>query len=311
MNAAIAERLRDLLERRFVQVTARRAEYDRAERAASDDAPDEAWNIKKECATRYFYALIHYAHAFRDEVHLAGVWRLAEGLHARPKPKRQPDWWWEHGVEHGWRCVRDAEPYPVEVQHRFEPVRRFHDWVLDQLAIGASTSAVVERYARGVTLFERDTFRDALMGARSPGSTSNGDERLACVRMARWLHDQGLDPFNELQLGNGRADLVVAGGPNSVAIEAKVVREGDDDQTIRERLLGGLAQARAYADRLGHVTGYLVVFWLSDAVFLERRDEVRFGEGPVRVVVVDLRSQSPSALAHVRVLPLPIPAGAT
>ncbi len=311
MNAAIAERLRDLLERRFAQVTARRSEYDRAADAANDDAPDVAWDTMKECSERYFYTLIHYAHAFRDDHHLCGIWRLAERLDARPVPKGEPRWWWEHNVEHGWRSVRDAEPYPVEVGHRFEPIQRFHDWVLDQLSIGVSTTTIVERFVRGVTLFERDTYGGALRDARPPGDTSNRDERLACLRMASWLHDQGLDPFNEVQLGNGRADVAVASGPNAVAIEAKVVRGGDDDATIRDRLSGGLAQARAYADRLGHVTGYLVVFWLSDAVFLERRDEVRFGDGVVRVLVVDLRSKPPSELGGVRTLPVPVPEGAT
>ncbi len=208
--------------------------------------------------------------------------------------------------------VLDTHNIPDRPWFDMPPLQRFHDWALDRILAGAAVEAAVQRFARGVERFERDEYRGALIAARPEGTTANLDERLACRKLAAWLHLQGLEPWNEVQLGDGRADVGVPAGPERVAVEAKVIRPGDPERTIRQRLIDGRSQARAYAERMGQSTGYLLVFWLDDTRFHDLRESYRTGDTSVRVVVVDLRSVAPSAVGVVPLVSLPEPtSGAT
>ncbi len=300
MHSVIADRLRDLLERRFDEVRAQWEPYLEAER--TDPERDRDHDLESRCK----FALIHYRHAFRDEPHLRGLWAVAERAWHSLGKKKDPGWWIEHRFELGWHIVNTIEPMPDEVDPRFDAVCRFHHWILDQLASGAAVSTVMTRFAAGVERFERETWRQELLVARPDGEASNRDERLACQRMAAWLFAQGLDPWNEVVLGNGRADVVVSTGADAVAVEAKVVRPGDDRSTIRKRIRQGMVQAETYANRLNHETGYLVVFWLSDDYALAGPSEVPRGNKVIQVVVVDLRSKPPSELSP-KLVDLPEP----
>ncbi len=296
MNAAIAERLRDLLERRFrdpLRVVEDRRRTELAIVGVSllgDEEVDDELQ----------HALLRYTKAFHSEPALREIWSQARAIHERAVANGA-DWELVHEVPAGWSMLH--QPPENGLYRRFAVINRFHDWVLDQLAVGVATSTILERYARGVERFSADELRNALEDAKK-GKRGNPDELLASRKMADWLHAQGLDPYNEVQLGKGRADIGVLAGPDQVVVEAKVVRVGDSDRTIRRRLSGGLDQARRYADQLNHVAGYLVVFWLDDATRLDGPREVPIGGGVVRVVIVDLR-EAPSSMGSARSVRLP------
>lgn len=296
MNPAIAERLRDLLERRFRDAV--RIVEDRRQLVYANLYVGMLGDREVDDALKH--ALLRYAKAFRAEPALRAIWEQARDLHQHAVDHAR-EWELVHEVPAGWSML--VQIPETGLYRQFAVIHRFHDWVLDQLAVGVATSSILVRYARGVERFSADTLRKELQDAKR-GRRGNPDELLASRKMAEWLHAQGLDPFNEVQLGNGRADLGVLAGPDQVVVEAKVVRSGDSDRTIAKRLRDGLNQARRYADQLSHVAGYLVVFWLDDATRLDGPREVPLGGGVVRVVVVDLR-KAPSSLGSARSIRLP------
>ncbi|MDP2312225.1 MAG: hypothetical protein Q8P41_04915 [Pseudomonadota bacterium] len=157
---------------------------------------------------------------------------------------------------HARRCPLSEEEAPALV------LRTFHQQLIKQARRGISHDHILGRYADWATRIEYEKLVRIIAGAKRAGGQ---DEHRLCLHLATYLHLCGLDPWTEPWLGARRADVLSRLGSEAVAIEAKLVRSGDDAGTIAHRIEDGIRKAKSAADIMQQSRAYLVVYWCDAA----------------------------------------------
>jgi hypothetical protein len=173
--------------------------------------------------------------------------------------------------------------YPLDSPRRAVPA--FHEWITDRLMREQATLTVIERFKQRT---ERFQVAQARVESRKRSVGESNLRRL----LVTYMHDAGLDPLIEADLGQSRADIL-AMGPTRVVVEVKRVTNRGQAKA-RDDIHSGIVQAAAYARRAFLPVGHLVVFWDADRYEHSIAPRFAFNDVEVDVTIVDLRG-TPSA----------------
>lgn len=179
-------------------------------------------------------------------------------------------------------------PKPPEVKRQLQA---FHHWLLACIDARHLKGFLLRRYGQSVERFRMEWARGQVQAKPKRGRQGrrNADETALLLDAAQFLFLNGLEPFTEVQLASGRADLHVADREDVVVLEAKVIRPYERPTTIRSRVRDGLRQALYYCDRIDQNEGFLLVFWhhpMTPSITATYRES---GTGrQINILIVDL-----------------------
>lgn len=187
------------------------------------------------------------------------------------------------------------EPYAREHEGEFKDkvlpslrlqARLAYQELRARLGLVRSMNSVIDRYRARATLHDAARLRD--LAKKKPRAA----EAALTADLARYLHDEGLNPLTEVWIGRLRADLLDPSSPGRLYVEAKQYTKSDG----RDKVLQGHREAWDQIQKLRGTVyeprdAYLVIFRRSGPLY-QLPAEVRFQGTVLRPRLVDIAEPS-------------------